>query len=304
MENKYNENVCKDKVALLTETLIVTTVINGITFVCGSLFVKSGIYYIALILFFFFFINHLFLVWKVFDFLEFLQKKENASTEEDTRLIEFPEAIENSYPEDHFNEENPDKEKCEKQNKEDEEIDYEDKIVSFTKGKILAETERNEGNALFIKGILEEFDLYEYCRKLCDEATSKINLIYRTDDETFKIYSDKSAFKLIFMNILDNEIKYLKPENKLQVTMSKDSEKLLIIFRDDGAGVFENNPERLLGLNHQGRNKKSGTGLGLAQVKAVVSEWNGKVWIKSAEDAGFALYIEVPYNQYYRGGMR
>ena len=47
-------------------------------------------------------------------------------------------------------------------------------------------------------------------------------------------------------------------------------------------------------LNYQGSNRKSGNGLGLAQVKAVVEHYNGTVYAKSSVGEGMAIYIQFP----------
>ena len=69
---------------------------------------------------------------------------------------------------------------------------------------------------------------------------------------------------------------------------------MLLVFRDNGKGVSGENPDALFNLNAQGRNKKSGTGLGLAQVRAIVEEWQGTAKITSGEGQGFRLTIWLP----------
>ena len=47
-------------------------------------------------------------------------------------------------------------------------------------------------------------------------------------------------------------------------------------------------------LNYQGANRKSGNGLGLAQVKAIVEHYKGTVYAKSEVNEGMAIYIQFP----------
>ena len=153
---------------------------------------------------------------------------------------------------------------------------------------------------IFKRGLLEEFDLYGLCRELCEEKDHAYPysppIAFRTDRRSLRVYSDKSAFLLIFRNALDNERKFLNREDKVEVTMSVLKEKeVLIIFRDNGTGAIEANPNLLFSLNYQGRNKKGGTGLGLSQLKAITEEWGGSVSIKTSPGNGFALYVQMPF---------
>ncbi|MCR5777163.1 MAG: HAMP domain-containing histidine kinase [Lachnospiraceae bacterium] len=271
-------------------------VIDAVSFITGSLAVKYGLMRLGLVLFLICALNHLFLCWSAYHFIEIILKLRGSDSSIGDRIEEFPEVDEDVS----YGLSCSDSEKIEsiEENKEPEEL--EEKIVSATEEAI---TEKPK-YLLFNKGILEEFDLYGYMKELCDQVSDSLHLNFRTDVEKLKVYSDKSAYRLIFENILDNEKKYLKASGTLEVTVSNDSGKVLIIFRDNGDGVNENMPERLFELNYQGNNKLSGTGLGLAQVEAIVKEWDGRVWIKSSKGEGFAIYIEMPYTQYFEGGMR
>ena len=280
----------------LMRRLKISLLINTALFVCGSLSVKAGYTALSLILFLACALNHIYFIWRLLCLIDYLSSlREDDEDNERTGDEEFPEFVQDTPL---FQYEHNDT-KQETRLKKDEHVDDDnEESVEDT-----SEPQKVENGALlFKKGILEEFDVYGYCRELIDEARKRVNITLRMDDESLVLYSDKSAFRLIFENILDNEYKYMRVEDTLEITISKNEEKMLIIFRDNGEGVSESTPDRLMLLNYQGKNKRSGTGLGLAQVDAIVKSWNGKTWIKSSKGSGFAIYIELPYNQYFKEG--
>ena len=156
-----------------------------------------------------------------------------------------------------------------------------------------------EKQAIFKKGLLEEFDLYELCKGLCEKRDPAYPFApyvsFRSDKPNLRIYSDKTAFELIFRNVLDNERKFASPDSRIEVTLSViDDKEVLMIFRDNGIGPTEANPDLLFGLNYQGRNKRGGSGLGLSQVKAIADEWGGQAWIRTSPSQGFGLFVQIP----------
>ena len=47
-------------------------------------------------------------------------------------------------------------------------------------------------------------------------------------------------------------------------------------------------------LNYQGSNMISGTGLGLAQAKAIVEHYGGTIYARSPKGTGMGIYIQFP----------
>lgn len=112
-----------------------------------------------------------------------------------------------------------------------------------------------------------------------------------------------SALQIICDNIFDNMLKFsLYSESKegnriFYIRITNIDEDSLIIFRNTGEGIPETELTEIFLLNHQGSNHISGTGLGLAQVKAVVDDFGGQIWAKSSPENGFTLYLQLPYRQ-------
>lgn len=107
-------------------------------------------------------------------------------------------------------------------------------------------------------------------------------------------YLSPAALTLICDNIFDNILKYSPKTESVYIRITAIGNDSLIIFKNEGDGPEESELDRLFDLNYQGANKKTGCGLGLAQVKALTDDFGGRVWAKSAKGSGFALYIQLP----------
>lgn len=99
---------------------------------------------------------------------------------------------------------------------------------------------------------------------------------------------------ILFRNIIDNSIKYMCRPGNLVITLSLIGDDIFIIFKDDGAGLPENELRHIFELNYQGSNRSSGNGLGLAQAKAIIDFYHGTVFAKSRPGNGMAVYIQLP----------
>ena len=296
------------------KVLIFTMIALALFFVAGSLCAKDQNAAAAIIFFLLLALSHLYLGYTLLSLIRYIESYE-PGTVSATGPEEFPEVpsgvplVSSSYVSDA---EKPAVEKTEdestgKKTVSESTDDAAPKSTEPVKSPDTPESsllpiQKKELHPLFKKGLLEEFDLYNLCGKLCKERDPAYPfgpvIEFRSDKPNLTVYSDKSAFELIFKNALDNERKFLTRENKVEVTMSViEDSQVLIIFRDNGTATTEVNPEILFNLNYQGRNKQGGSGLGLSQVKAVAEEWGGSVWIKASPKNGFALYVQMPFNQ-------
>jgi len=87
------------------------------------------------------------------------------------------------------------------------------------------------------------------------------------------ITCDRLALEQVFSNLLDNALKYLRPEQpgRIQVTGFAASGRLIYEVRDNGRGIAEADQKRVFELfRRAGAQDQRGEGIGLAHVRAVV----------------------------------
>jgi signal transduction histidine kinase len=129
----------------------------------------------------------------------------------------------------------------------------------------------------------------------------KIRLTLHGKDNTIAIHGDKRRLQRVFINLLDNAIKYSPVGGNVEITFEPATtdgiDYLLFKIEDEGPGipstalskVFE--PFNKKGIKEEG---KTGTGLGLYFCKVVVEAHGGKIWAEEREGTGAALYIKTP----------
>jgi two-component system phosphate regulon sensor histidine kinase PhoR len=112
------------------------------------------------------------------------------------------------------------------------------------------------------------------------------------------VKADRSDLDRIFMNLISNGIKYNADGGKLDVEITRDGGDWSVAFTDTGIGMTQEEITHLFQEFYRVRNKKtsgiSGTGLGLATVKRVLSEYNGRIAVQSKPDSGSTFSVYIP----------
>lgn len=108
------------------------------------------------------------------------------------------------------------------------------------------------------------------------------------------IQASRNYLHILFRNIIDNSVKYMKRSGNLVITVSLVGSDLFIVLKDNGAGLPAEETTHIFELNYQGSNRVSGNGLGLAQAKAIVEYYGGTIYAKSNAGSGMAIYIQLP----------
>ncbi|MCL1933995.1 MAG: HAMP domain-containing histidine kinase [Candidatus Azobacteroides sp.] len=117
------------------------------------------------------------------------------------------------------------------------------------------------------------------------------------------IYVDEMHFTNVLFNLMENAVKYRKPEVPLQLVARTENadDKIYISIRDNGAGIRKENLkkifERFYRVSTGNVHDVKGFGLGLAYVKKVVSELNGTIKVESELNVGTKFIICLPYVQ-------
>ena len=118
-------------------------------------------------------------------------------------------------------------------------------------------------------------------------------------DGPFYVNADRSDLDRIFMNIISNGLKYNHDGGTLDIEIKSESGFILVKLSDTGIGMTQEEQNNLFQEFYRARNRQtsgiSGTGLGLATVKRVLSEYNGSIKVESipAKGSTFSVYLPV-----------
>lgn len=114
------------------------------------------------------------------------------------------------------------------------------------------------------------------------------------------IWGDPMHFTNLIYNLLDNGLKYRRPEVPVELkikTENKDSQ-LIIVIEDNGIGIKKEDLkrifERFFRVSTGNRHDVKGVGIGLAYVSSVVKAHKGNIHAESEIDQGTQFIIALP----------
>jgi len=108
------------------------------------------------------------------------------------------------------------------------------------------------------------------------------------------IQGDRNRLKQVFINIVDNALKFSGMGGTIFIQTKKIQEMVLISFRDEGIGIKKEDLPKVKEKFYKGRSKASGSGLGLAICNGIVELHGGKLEIESVYEKGTTVKVYLP----------
>jgi two-component system nitrogen regulation sensor histidine kinase NtrY len=108
------------------------------------------------------------------------------------------------------------------------------------------------------------------------------------------LHIDRDQMKRVMINLIKNSLAAIENEGRIKIQTSYDPklEMVRIEVSDDGCGIPDEDKGRL--FEPYFSTKKSGTGLGLTIVNAIVSDHNGYIRVRDNKPKGTTFLIELP----------
>jgi len=110
--------------------------------------------------------------------------------------------------------------------------------------------------------------------------------------------ADAERLRQVFVNLLDNALKYTPPGGHVAVTARAGAGEIECCIADDGPGIApEHLPrifERFYRVDKARSRELGGTGLGLSIVKHIVQSHGGRVWAESRVGEGSRFCFTLP----------
>jgi signal transduction histidine kinase len=142
-----------------------------------------------------------------------------------------------------------------------------------------------------VKGVVKELE---------PKAKAKhIKMFFKMPDEPVpKMLVDKDKLRQVFINLIDNSIKYTE-KGKIEVNVEKIDSKVRIEVADTGAGLTREELSVLFQRFMRGKRVTQlyteGVGLGLYFAKNIVEGHGGRIWAESpGPGKGSKFYVELP----------
>ena len=117
-------------------------------------------------------------------------------------------------------------------------------------------------------------------------------------EETFpNVIGDKNRLEQVFVNLIENAVKYAYPETQIIVDGTYDKNFAKIYVKNKCDLIPKNKLNKLydkfIRLDNNTTRTTRGTGLGLFIVKGLIEAMNGKIKISSDEEYGFCVEITL-----------
>ncbi len=129
-------------------------------------------------------------------------------------------------------------------------------------------------------------------------ASAGVNLEAGNSQQGLKIKGDAMGLKQVIGNLVDNAIKYNRPQGRVQVSARAQDSSAVIEVKDTGVGVADTEQQRIFDRFYRVDKSRSrasgGSGLGLAIVKKIVEEHGGNVSVQSILGEGTTFRVILP----------
>src|SRR5690625_16242 len=108
----------------------------------------------------------------------------------------------------------------------------------------------------------------------------------------------RNHLEQVFVNILDNAVKYSTDRKEVHVSISLSIDQVDIAIQDFGSGIAEEDLSKIFNrfyrVDKARSREKGGTGLGLPIVKELLESYGGEVKVSSQLDYGTIFRIHLP----------
>lgn len=144
-----------------------------------------------------------------------------------------------------------------------------------------------------------EDDIHDVLKLLEPQINNnKLSIELNIEDKLNPIHGDKELFRRLFMNLVENSIKYNNLGGYIKINISNYENGIMLIVEDSGIGIPEEDLplifERFFRVDKSRSNNREGTGLGLAIVKHIVSYFGGSIDVESQMGQGSRFIVKLP----------
>lgn len=121
-----------------------------------------------------------------------------------------------------------------------------------------------------------------------------ITLTYNEPEFLCPVYGDKNRLRQVFINIIDNAIKYTDAGGRVDVCAQKQTDTMTITLSDTGCGIAASDLPKVKAKFYKANSTRRGSGIGLAVADEIVTMHGGTLDIESEQDVGTTVKITLP----------
>lgn len=124
-----------------------------------------------------------------------------------------------------------------------------------------------------------------------------IRLDIHADSNIPMIMADENRMRQVFINLLDNALKFTDTGGTIVVHAEVSHREVIIRIRDTGCGIVDEELKLVLQKFYKGKNSPTGSGLGLSICQEIMRLHHGRLAIDSKPGVGTTVRIYLPINE-------
>lgn len=154
----------------------------------------------------------------------------------------------------------------------------------------------------------EQADLLNSPAQLAKSAKAAIQILtprlqkkqitVTVEGDAMLLHSNENYLRELFVNLLENAVKYINPGGAIQIVISNRGDQAKIVMRDNGIGIPMQVQSRVFEQFYKGKNKKArqtnSTGFNLSLSKHIVDRHGGTISMRSEMGKGTEITVLLP----------
>lgn len=108
------------------------------------------------------------------------------------------------------------------------------------------------------------------------------------------VYGDKNRLRQVFINIVDNAIKYSNKGDTVSVEAYEEDNEMCISISDTGMGISKEDLPKVKTKFFKANHTRRGSGIGLAVADEIIQRHGGSLEINSEQGVGTTVMITLP----------
>ncbi len=132
-------------------------------------------------------------------------------------------------------------------------------------------------------------DMYEEIAR-----QQKISLVFVKPDENEMIMADRDRIKQVFINVIDNAVKYTEAGGHIVVSAFNEEGCIRVTISDTGCGIAAKDLNHVKEKFFKSNTNVRGSGIGLAVADEIIKSHNGLLFLESTEGEGTTVTVVLP----------
>lgn len=121
-----------------------------------------------------------------------------------------------------------------------------------------------------------------------------ITLTYSEPEFLCPVIGDKNRLRQVFINIIDNALKYTETGGEIDILVEKNDSSVVISVADSGVGIAPEDLPKVKQKFYKANSTKHGSGIGLAVADEIVTMHGGLLEVESELGYGTTVTITLP----------